>query len=80
MAEPSEAFKWKLFGITERLDPRKRCWECGKHPLTTDDVAEHRRRYPGRADEFLCRDCKNQQVAAAINKTRQDLGFGPKTT
>ena len=75
MADKSEPFKWKLFGITERLDPRKRCWNCGRHPLTTEDVAEHRRRYPGGMNEFLCVDCKQAQLAEAVAKNRKELGL-----
>lgn len=80
MAQPSEPFLWKLFGITERLDPRKQCWECGKHPLRIEDVGEHRRRYPGSVDEFLCKECKQRQLDAAIDRTRAELGLSPRPT
>ena len=72
MAAGSEKFKWNLFP----LGTRKVCRECGREPLKIDDVGEHRRRYPGGRDEFLCKTCQQRRVAAMVERKRIELGFG----
>ena len=75
VASPSEGFTWKLFG-----NPRKQCWKCGREPLRVQDVGEHRRKYPGRVDEFLCKTCVYENLARAEVRYRESLGLeGPAT-
>lgn len=73
-AAPSEAFMWRLFP-----GARKRCRECGREPLRTQDVAEHRKIYPKGKTEFLCVECRDAEVAASISRTRYALGLETKT-
>lgn len=64
MAEGSEKFMWKLFpGI------RRQCWQCKHEPLKIDDVGEHRRRFPGAKDEFLCKTCQKENVQASAKRS-----------
>ena len=73
VAAPSEGFTWKLFG-----NPDRRCWKCGKEPLRVQDVGEHRRKYPGGKDEFLCKDCRNAALARAVEAHRRAAGLESK--
>ena len=75
MAAPSEAFTWKLFG-----HPRRRCRECGREPLKIAEVGEHRRRYPGGVDEFLCKDCQRRHVKEMIEENRRALGLQERSS
>ena len=68
MAAPSEAFAWKLFG-----NPSKKCWQCGREPLRVADVGEHRRKYPGKVDQFLCKDCQRENLSRAAEEYRAGL-------
>jgi len=70
VAAPSESFKWLLFP-----GARKQCWKCGKEPLRVQDVGEHRRKYPGGKDEFLCKDCRNAALARAVEANRRAAGL-----
>ena len=69
MADVSGSFSWKLFS-----GPR-RCRSCGREPLKIADVGEHRRKYPGKKDEFLCRECQQHKVDALVERTRHGLGL-----
>lgn len=70
VAAPSEGFTWKLFG-----NPRKQCWQCKREPLRVQDVGEHRRKYPGTKDEFLCKTCQYENLARAEARYRESLGL-----
>jgi hypothetical protein len=70
MPAPSEAFKWLLFGDVPHV-----CWKCGRRDLKVKDVAEHRHKYPGGKDEFLCVTCSKERVAAAVEERRRALGL-----
>jgi hypothetical protein len=70
VAAPSEAFAWKLF-----TNPSKKCWQCGREGLRVQDVGEHRRKYPGKVDQFLCKDCQASNVARAVREERERLGL-----
>lgn len=69
-AAPSESFKWLLFG-----DALHVCWKCGRRDLKVKDVAEHRRKYPGGKDEFLCASCSRERVDAYVKERRRALGL-----
>ncbi len=66
MPAGSEKFSWRLFG-----NPRRQCWRCGREPLRVEDVGEHRRKYPGTKDEFLCKKCVRENLDAAIQREKQ---------
>lgn len=59
---------WNLFGSAPH-----RCWQCKREPLKIADVGEHRRRYPGGVDEFLCRECQQETLRVRREETRARL-------
>lgn len=54
------------------------CWQC-KQPTLVKDVAEERRFYPGGRDEVRCRSCRDANLAAAVAKTRKEVGLESPT-
>jgi hypothetical protein len=68
--DESGAMRWLLFpGV------RRQCRQCGKEPLRIQDVGEHRKLYPSRKTEFLCRECQGRNVQRMVEKERRALGL-----
>lgn len=50
------------------------CRVCGQ-PTLVKDIAEERSLYPVPRYEVMCKDCNEKRIAAAIAKTRKELGL-----
>lgn len=70
MAQGSQGFMWNLFPGAPHT-----CWKCGRENLRVKDVGEHRRKYPGGKNEFLCVNCQRKRINDATAATRQRFGL-----
>jgi hypothetical protein len=69
--DESGSMRWLLFPGVRRM-----CRQCGKEPLRIADVGEHRKLYPSRKTEFLCRGCQKENTDRAVEENRRALGLG----